>query len=258
MLLEQKGYPDEQVAFQLLKYIVRIWEKFQREKRGKFLPILPLVLYYGQKKWKFSRNFADLVAENEIFAEFTPHFNYHLRDLSAFDQNEIKGAAFVRLAIHGLRYIFSKDLLFKLNEIVTIIKNAQEQSTIEFLGIFFRYISAASDKITEEDLRQIIRKAFPKWENKIMPTLARKWFEEGSQEGLKQGLQQGFWEGPIRPVIQLLEKKFGKVNQKTVERIQKLSNNKLETLSLATSDFRKKSEVAKWLDKFEFDNEKIN
>jgi len=46
LLFEHKSYPDRWVAFQLLRYMVRIWENELRQA-GSFSPIIPLVVYHG-------------------------------------------------------------------------------------------------------------------------------------------------------------------------------------------------------------------
>ena len=49
LLLEHKSSRDRLVAFQLLRYCVRIWEQDRRERQTQALrPIVPLVVYNGQ------------------------------------------------------------------------------------------------------------------------------------------------------------------------------------------------------------------
>jgi predicted transposase YdaD len=50
VLFEHKSAPDEWVAFQLLRYMVRIWEAELEKKVRKLIPIVPLVLYHGRRK----------------------------------------------------------------------------------------------------------------------------------------------------------------------------------------------------------------
>ena len=52
LLLEHKSYRDRLVAFQLLRYCVRIWERDRRERpRQDLRPIVPLVVYNGPEGW---------------------------------------------------------------------------------------------------------------------------------------------------------------------------------------------------------------
>jgi predicted transposase/invertase (TIGR01784 family) len=48
LLLEHKSQSDPMTCFQMLRYIVRIWE--QRLRKGQSLcPVFPLVIYHGQE-----------------------------------------------------------------------------------------------------------------------------------------------------------------------------------------------------------------
>jgi len=51
ILLEHKSYPDPQTPFQLLRYLVRIWERDSREGED-LRPIVPVVVYHGQERWR--------------------------------------------------------------------------------------------------------------------------------------------------------------------------------------------------------------
>lgn len=60
VLFEHKSAPDEWVAFQLLRYLVRIWEQSLSEGAKKLPVIFPLVLYHGRTRWKIRPQFSAL------------------------------------------------------------------------------------------------------------------------------------------------------------------------------------------------------
>jgi predicted transposase/invertase (TIGR01784 family) len=65
----------------------------------------------------------------------------------------------------------------------------------------------------------------------------------GKQSGQVLGRQQGLREFAVR----LLTRKFGKVTQKTVKRLEKLSADRLEELAEAVLDFEKVADLEAWL-----------
>jgi len=64
LLMEHKSAPDRTTAFQLLRYVVRIWEQRLHQNR-KLCPIIPLVVYHGRRKWSAARSLRELVQAPE-------------------------------------------------------------------------------------------------------------------------------------------------------------------------------------------------
>ncbi len=60
LLFEHKSYPSSDIAYQLLRYKMRIWEYASRESGGSLPPVFPLVLYHGTARWSVPLNFASL------------------------------------------------------------------------------------------------------------------------------------------------------------------------------------------------------
>ncbi len=55
VLFEHKSYPEPLIAFQLLRYLVRIWERDLRQPGlVQLTPISPLVVYHGRAAWAVS------------------------------------------------------------------------------------------------------------------------------------------------------------------------------------------------------------
>ncbi|HEY6333555.1 MAG TPA: Rpn family recombination-promoting nuclease/putative transposase, partial [Blastocatellia bacterium] len=78
VLFEHKSAPDKWVAFQLLRYMLRIWERATPGKHGKLPPIFPIVLYHGKTKWKIVKAFAGLIEleDAEQLVRYVPNFEY--------------------------------------------------------------------------------------------------------------------------------------------------------------------------------------
>ncbi len=61
-------------------------------------PIFPVVLYHGRRRWRVSHSFQALI--EDLPAELAPYpppeFRYHLCDLTAHTDEEIRGAVTLR------------------------------------------------------------------------------------------------------------------------------------------------------------------
>jgi len=92
VLLEHKSYSDRWTGFQLLRYMVRIWE--QEHKQGSLEdlpPIISLVLYHGEFACSAAEDFRALVAAPDALRLFVPDFRYRVCDLSRGEVQRIKG-----------------------------------------------------------------------------------------------------------------------------------------------------------------------
>ena len=78
LLLEHKSYPDPQTPFQLLRYLIRIWER-DVEAGNALRPIIPTVVYHGHKRWRVTTEFGKLFAGPVSLQPYWPHSQYRMR-----------------------------------------------------------------------------------------------------------------------------------------------------------------------------------
>lgn len=99
-LIEHKTAPDYNVCMQLFRYMVYIWETYEREaeavqegmsKRQGFLypPILPIVYYEGARQWNVPLNFRSRIREGQTFGKYLPDFEYYLVPLRDFSNEAL-------------------------------------------------------------------------------------------------------------------------------------------------------------------------
>ena len=187
LLFEHKSYQDWLVAFQLLKYMVRIWELYLKQHEGaKKLPaILPLVIYHGKSEWRISKRFGDLM---DIPVELEPHipdFDYRLYDISHLPDEEIKGTVLLRIILMTFKYIYSPDLRHHLVDIFKLFGEIKNKTKgLEYLEALLRYLTASADTITPEVLQESLAQSI-KDGGDIMPTIAQQWMQQGRQEGME-------------------------------------------------------------------------
>ena len=81
--------------FQLLSYIVRIWEKRLRDG-WEFFPVVPLVVYHSESSWTPARSMTELLRAPEALAAYPVQLRLPLLDLSCLADDEIEGEAILR------------------------------------------------------------------------------------------------------------------------------------------------------------------
>ena len=97
-LFEHKSYPDPLVALQLLRYMVRFWER-QVKENDSLAPVIPLVIYHGEKAWRGPTEFLALLDPPEALRPYLPSFRYHLSDFSPLSDEAIRGEIWLQVSL---------------------------------------------------------------------------------------------------------------------------------------------------------------
>ena len=99
-LVEHKTQVEYNVVMQLLRYMVHIWEDYEKEmdkmhpgvsrrKGFQYPPILPIVYYEGTDRWTASTDLADKIFCGKLLGKYLPHFQYQLVTLHDYSNEEL-------------------------------------------------------------------------------------------------------------------------------------------------------------------------
>ncbi len=192
LLIEHKSQKAPMVAFQLLKYLVRIWELFLKQHKGaKKLPvILPMLIYHGEMEWDVDTQFISLFEVpddlmNHVW-EYIPNFHYRLYDISQLPDEDIKGEVRLRIALFTLKYVLGPLLLSKLSGILKLFDEFNDKNKeAEYLETLFEYLVSKLPKDKKDEF--MVKAANLKDEGgKVMKTIADSWKASGKKEGKKE------------------------------------------------------------------------
>lgn len=197
-LFEHKSYPDPLVAYQLLRYQVRIWER-QLQEEKQLSPIIPLVIYHGERPWRIATDFASLLVKDEAMLDtlrpHLPRFVYELRDFSHLSSEEIRGELWLRATLATLRSIFDPNLHAQLPHLIELIFALEEERRgLDYIRLVLYYLTVATEKVSREELQQAMLTQGSRGEQ-LMGTIAQEYIREGIQIGLEQGLEKGLEQG---------------------------------------------------------------
>ncbi|MFH1117400.1 MAG: DUF4351 domain-containing protein, partial [Pseudomonadota bacterium] len=117
-----------------------------------------------------------------------------------------------------------------------------------------------------EEVGQALEEALGEKGEMYMESLLDKWMNEGIEKGLQQGLQQGVQQGLQQGLqegvqqgrhagtasltIRQLTRRFGELDESTQERIRQLSLEEVEALGEELLDFKDKSALHRWLERY--------
>ena len=246
VLVEHKSYADRLTPFQVLRYVVRIWERLLQAE-GRLLPVFPVVLYHGESAWRAPGNVIDLVEAPASLQPYLPSLRYHLCDLSAYDLDAMAGGIHTRLSLRLLRSIFAPDLGAQLPEILRLVNELTEPKTaLQWLETALRYVAAAGRHISRDDITRAVDDVLSDEGSDIMPTVAEQWIEEGKEQGLEQGLEQGRLQ-LLQAVVGLLGMRFGTLPPELHEALAGLSMEQLMQVNISVLNFATVADVQEFV-----------
>ena len=99
-LIEHKSNVDYNVVMQILRYMVFIWEDYEREmerqhrgisktKSFKYPPILPVIFYDGADNWTAADELHERILFSDMFAKYIPDYQCILVQLKDYSNAEL-------------------------------------------------------------------------------------------------------------------------------------------------------------------------
>ena len=106
VLIEHKSQPERDTVFQLLRYMVRIWERQRAsEPDAPLRPIIPHVVYHGTACWSAPTTFGTLFSGPEVLRPYWPEFSIILQDVARMSDEEIVGLAMIQAVMQVLKHV---------------------------------------------------------------------------------------------------------------------------------------------------------
>ena len=211
LLFEHQSTVDALMAFRLLRYMIRIWERWLEDapRARRLPPILPLVLYQGEREWRAATSFEALVPDaTGDLARFTPRFDFLLTSLVSLPEPSLAAVrdGVSRLALLMLRDGRAPDVLTRLGGWKAPLLEAQ---VLQLLAGFLEYLLSVQDALDPAALGASLYDTLnPQAESTAM-SVAQKLIDQGRAEGRAEGRTEGRTEGLRVMLRRLLTLRFG-------------------------------------------------
>jgi predicted transposase/invertase (TIGR01784 family) len=199
ILFEHQSTVDGLMSFRLLRYEVRIWERWLRDNPGaRKLPlILPVVLHHSVTGWTGSTAFEDLLDIDEAtladVVSYVPNFQFVLEDLSHETDEHLRAraiTALARISLWCLRHAREPwelvDRLGAWADLVAEVRRAPNGMTA--LVLIMRYIFATNEPDQPEALVQRLLAAVGEEGKEEIMTAADQLMERGRTQGRREML----------------------------------------------------------------------
>jgi predicted transposase YdaD len=232
LLFEHKSYSDPDTLFQLLRYMVRIWEHHRRKfnvgsKRGqskkhasaetdpyRLPPIIPVVLFHGETPWRGPSSFAEMVGGGTELTPYIPNFAPVIFDLTTRSDAQISGDRLTQLVLLLFKHLRQSaqsqagaahvaEILSAAEPVLTSQSgNLTQRNRMELLRAALHYIQQV---LTDEEFHSIISLVRARTVKQEAMSAAETYEKRGEKRGETRGQVQGKQQALAR----LLERKFG-------------------------------------------------
>jgi predicted transposase YdaD len=245
VLVEHKSESDEFTVFQLLRYMVRIWEsELSGETRRagfRLPPIVPLVLHHGRTRFRAPTDFSELVVAIPGMDDLVPRFRCVLVDLMAIQAEDLPTADDrLHAVLAVMRSVFGEEIggvaADVFARLAAIMDRAESRATVLFI---MNYILQSASKLTDEDFLSAI-KPLERTGGDTMSTLIDRWKAEGRLEGREEGRLEGREEGRLEgrvedrrdSIVVILTARFDSIPESVDATLQQISDlQRLEKLT---------------------------
>ena len=225
-LMEAKSTPEPGLPLQLATYMVRIWRRYAGDNHQKLRnlpPIIPLVIYTGQRAWNVPAELAEMIAAPDSELAFLPGERYILRNLRTMPVDKLSRNPALRAGFITLR----KEAL----EYLAMIAQALPENSILWRQIL-EYVVRTYDDVEIDGLKAALLQQGHTQLEALVGTIAETLLEQGAERGFARGLAageaKGLAAGKADDLTRLLSRRFGVLPRGIRERIAAASLDTLD------------------------------
>jgi len=199
LLIEFQSSPDPTMPIRVLRYLLDFYHslpKFKQLCRKKALPpVFPLVLYNGDRKWKYPQSVEELLSTTDLFrTEFIPKFNMNLMEINSYQEEVLLNIKNTVSAVFLLENTPFTEIRNYFGKIVNLVEQEDRETYENFERWSLNYLGTDPQKLKEA--QNAFRKAISNHRRpKMWATTAKKVMELERAEGLAEGLAEGRVEG---------------------------------------------------------------
>jgi predicted transposase/invertase (TIGR01784 family) len=232
VLLEHQSTADSWMPFRLLKYMVRIWDRWHRSEGdagGTLPPIVPVVLSHAPSGWNTARDLIELIdGPAELVDALRPHlpgFEPVIEDLARRSDEELEAMtldALTRLVFLLLKHVRDGEIAARLPRWAETFHAVARSSGVDALVRVLMYIFECVENVSLDDLRWV-DEAVEAPAGEVTMTLAERLRQEGWQKGRQEGRQE--------LLLKQLRLRFGLLPPSAEHRVAEASPSDVEQMA---------------------------
>ena len=230
LLIEFQSTVDRYMAVRLLVYVGLLYQDLiargEGLSAGRLPPVVPIVLYNGERRWTAAREMAELIAPGPGGLErYRPALRYLLLDEGRYTEADLAPLRSLLAAVFRLEGSAGREPLVRA--LALALRTAREARYAEVQGSFLTWLRRVllpgrfpglqfPEALSEVEDEVMLAERVKEW--------TQTWREEGLKQGLEQGLEQGREQGleqglaaERRMLLRLIGRRFGVATAEAAE-----------------------------------------
>jgi predicted transposase/invertase (TIGR01784 family) len=230
VLVEHQSGTDPLMPFRMLRYLVRIWDRYlvEHPEATRLPAVIPLVVHHNRRQWSGPTDVRDLLDLDpevaEAAREHLPQFRFLLDDLAVLDEQALRARPLtppVRITLLLLKIAagnprLADDLRRWADDLRAVL---DRPGGVEDFVALLTYIETVGEAPTDE-LHDLVAQLGPEAEEAYVTT-AEMLRAEGEARGEARGRAEA--------LRQLLTLKFGPLPPAAADAVRTASTGQLET-----------------------------
>ena len=197
LLLEFQSTVDHFMPVRILSYVSLLYQDLQKSDQlpdnKKLPPVLPIVLYNGQRAWNAATSIAELLPPMpESLQLFQPQQRFWLIDEGRYSVNELEQLENLTAAVMRAELAEDEKQFAKVVANLNIWLQRPDQNNLRRI-IKEWLISLLQNHLPDAQVNEL--RDLTEIETMLARSWSEKWLEQGRNEGIEKGIEQGRNEG---------------------------------------------------------------
>ena len=238
ILIEHQSTVDPTMSRRILSYMARVWEAQDRKwdeddvpiEQRRLQPVVPILLYTGDRRWTVSLDLKDRMDAPEIADRFTPKFDTlflsvkheAIGHLTKTD-HPFGWLMTVLQKEHASKADLETALIAALSHINQLPDDKREQwrRAISYISLLILHRRPAEEHDALNTLvqDQIEDESRKKEASEMSQSMAEQTFQQGEERGERRGERRGEMRAQRKATLRVLQQRFGNVPEALVRKI---------------------------------------
>jgi predicted transposase YdaD len=239
VLLEHQSTADPWMVLRLLRYMVRIWERWLRDhpETRRLPPVVPVVVSHDPQGWRVPVGLEEALdiddATLKALRAHLPLFRMVLDDLTAVSDDALRRRAastLARVTLGLLKHArdfgrFHREMARWTAILVEMLTGPGGRDA--FASVL-RYIYLVNDQVPPQKVAEQLGRLLGAGAKEAYVTYGEQLIQQGMERGREEGLGEGLRQGQVKLLRKQLEQRFGPLSELALKRLQTAGDEDLD------------------------------